>query len=176
MFGKPNSFSNTKDGFAYWKTSGLFNEHLLRDEYIKHCVPRNHYDFFYSSVRFFVPKTKVFDILQISGSITYDGLKKYITARCGGIGANIATLYLCMKVANGDLSINQIKERDMYPRLIGGELMTYDEMKREMIRMKSKNSKEYKKELRSLFATYAFSKCYTKRRRSNKYQNKTRKL
>ena len=94
------------------ENKGLFDEHILRDEDVKHCVPRNHHDYFYSSVKFFVPKkNKVFDVLKISGSLNYDGLKKLLTARCGGIGANYATLYLAMMVANGKLSISQVKKK-----------------------------------------------------------------
>ena len=76
MFGKPTFVANVKDGYALWKTRGLFSQHLLIDEEVKHCVPRVHYDYFYSSVKFFIPKDKVCDVLKISGSLNYDGLKK----------------------------------------------------------------------------------------------------
>ena len=81
MFGKPTFVANVRHGYALWKTKGLFSEHLLIDEDVKHCVPRPHHDYFYSSVKFFLPKDKVCDVLKISGSINYDGLKKELTAR-----------------------------------------------------------------------------------------------
>ena len=179
MFGQPNAMSSKKGGFAYWKTQGLFDEHLLRDEDVLHCVPREHHDYFYSSVKFFVPKEKVMDVLSITGSIQYDGLKKLLTARCGGIGANYATLYLGMKVANGQLSIKEVKKGDMYPNLISQKDKSHDELKKEMIKMKKSNHKKYHKQLKLHYATYAFDKCYkpeTKKQLKERVKKLTRKV
>ena len=168
LFGTPTASSNKKNGFALWKTKGLFKEHLLRDEDVKHCVPRHHHDYFYSSVEFFVPKDKVCDVLKISGSLNYDGLKKLLTARCGGIGANYATLYLAMLVASGKMSIQKVKKDDMYPRMISGKIMPHSQMRKKMMVLKKANQKKYHKELKLDFATYAFKKCHTKKRRRSK--------
>jgi len=171
MFGEPTAKSNKKHGFALWKTRGLFNEHILRDEDVLHCVPRPHHDYFYSSIKFFIPKNKVNDVMKITGSINYDGLKKMMTARCGGIGANYATLYLGMMVASGKLTIDEVKSNDLYPKLIRGEKLTHDEMKSKMYIMKLANKKKYSKELKLQFAPYAFTKCY----KSKQSRNSTRK-
>lgn len=171
MFGEPTAKSNKKHGFALWKTRGLFNEHILRDEDVLHCVPRPHHDYFYSSIKFFIPKNKVNDVMKITGSINYDGLKKMMTARCGGIGANYATLYLGMLVASGKLTIDEVKSNDLYPKLIRGEKLTYAEMKSKMYKMKLANKKKYSKELKLQFAPYAFTKCY----KSTQRRNRTRK-
>lgn len=184
MFGKPTFVANVKDGYALWKTRGLFTQHLLIDEEVKHCVPRVHYDYFYSSVKFFIPKDKVCDVLKISGSLNYDGLKKELTARCGAIGANYATLYLGMLVASGKITISQVKKNDMYPRMIQGKILPYKKMAAEMRELKKKNNKKYSKELDYEFATYAYSKCYkpkskTKKRKTRKKRKgglKTKKL
>ena len=176
MFGKPTFVANVRHGRALWKTKGLFTQHLLIDEDVKHCVPRPHHDYFYSSVRFFVPKDKVCQVLKISGSLNYDGLKKELTARCGAIGANYATLYLGMLVASGKLSIDEVKKNDMYPRMIGGEILPYNKMAKEMMKLKRANNKKYAKELQNDFATYAYKECYKKTRKSKKSQkSKTRK-
>lgn len=174
MFGSPTAKANVPNGFALWKTKGLFHEHLLRDEDVKHCVPRNHHDYFYSSVKFYVPAHKLFDVLRISGSINYDGLKNLLTARCGGIGANYATLYLGMMVANGDLSIQTVKQSEMYSKMIKGELIPHKEIHTLMNQLKQKNHKQYKKELLLDYAPYAFSKCYT-RKKSSISRKKTRR-
>jgi hypothetical protein len=159
LFGKPDAISNVKGGFAFWKTRGLFNEHILRDEDVKHCVPAPHHDYFYSSVKFYIPADKVWDVLQISGSIAYDGLKKYLTARCGGIGANYSTIYLGMLVANGELSIKEVKKTDMYQKMIRGEIIPHKEMHSIMYQLKRENNKKYEKEIKYEFATYAFKNC-----------------
>lgn len=168
LFGKPDAISNKKHGFAFWKTKGLFDEHILRDEDVKHCVPRNHHDYFYSSVKFFVPKNKLFDVLKISGSLNYDGLKKLLTARCGGIGANYATLYLAMMVANGKLSISQVKKNEMYPRMIRGEIIPHKDLHTIMYKLKKQNNKKYKGKIKALYADYAYDKCYKKTRKRQK--------
>ena len=160
LFGNPVFVANVKNGSAYWKTKGLFDEHLLRDESVKHCVPRNHLDYFYSSVKFYIPPNKVLDVLKISGSINYDGLKKHLTARCAGIGANYATLYLAMQVANGKLKIEEVKKNDMYQKMIRGEIISHDKLHKIMYKMKKENKDKYKKELLLEYATYAYDKCH----------------
>ena len=173
LFGKPTFVANVRNGQALWKTKGLFTQHLLVDEDILHCVPKVHHDYFYSSVRFFVPKEKVCDVLKISGSLLYDGLKKELTARCGGIGANYATIYLGMLVASGKMSIGDAKTKDMYPRMIKGEIMSHKDMAKKMMKLKRENNKRYKKELKYNFATYAFKKCYTMKKPKSETKGKT---
>ena len=139
LFGQPTFVANVRHGYALWKTKGLFTQHLLIDEDVKHCVPRPHHDYFYSSVKFYIPPKKVCDVLKISGSINYDGLKKELTARCGGIGANYATIYLGMLVASGKLSLSQVKSKDMYPRMIRGEIIPHKEMAKKMMHKRENN-------------------------------------
>ena len=179
MFGKPNAESSEKGGFAVWYTKGLFSEHILRDEDVRHCVPRPHHDYFYSSILFYIPDDKLCDVLRISGSLNYDGLKKLITARCGGIGANYATLYLAMAVASGKLTIEEVKEADMYPNMISGKLLTRSKMIQEMKTMKRSNNRKYAKEIKAELATYAFKKCYRKSKkklRGGASNHKTQKV
>ena len=170
LFGEPTAYDNVPDGFALWKIEQpddvskitketLFDEHILRDEYVEHCVPSPHYDFFYSSIRFHVPAQRVWNVLQLTGSLNYDGLKKTLTARCGGIGANYATLYLAMKIGAGELRIQDVKSYDLYPKMIRNELITREKMRKEMVRLKKENHSMYEVELSQPFAGYAFSGC-----------------
>ena len=174
LFGKPTFVANVRHGYALWKTKGLFTQHLLIDEDVKHCVPRPHHDYFYSSVKFYVPPDKICDVLKISGSLNYDGLKKELTARCGGIGANYATIYLAMLVASGKKSIAEVKSNELYPKMIRGEIIPHAEMAKKMMALKRKNNKKYSKELGLEYATYAYKKCYTKKNRK-KNKSGTRK-
>tara|TARA_Y100000389_G_C17450958_1_gene514770 strand:- start:2027 stop:2578 length:552 start_codon:yes stop_codon:yes gene_type:complete len=159
MFGKPLYVANVKHGSAMWLTKGLFAEHFLRDEYVSHCVPAMHYDFFYSTIHFHVPEHKLQDVLKISGSILYDGLKKHLTARCGSIEANYATLYIGQLVSMGKLSIKQVKSNNMYKRMIKGEIMPYEQMKKEMSKLKTQNRKKYRAQLKHTFSDYSFKSC-----------------
>lgn len=161
LFGSPTFIANVPDGMAYWKMRGnnLFFDHTLRDENVKHCVPKPHHDFFYSTIKLYVPPEKLEDVLSISGSISYDGLKHLLSARCGGIGANIATLYLGAKVANDEYSIEEVKSEGLYVSYIRGEAMDHTEMKKDLRRLRTNNHRWYEKELKLAYYPLAFEKC-----------------
>jgi len=159
LLGEPAFKSNVPGGMVYWKTRGLFNEHLLRDEEISHCVPARHHDYFYSSIRCYVPPNKRKDVLSISGSINYDGLKKLLTARCASINANIATLYLGMCVANNIMDIKDVKAEGLYGKYIRGEMEPHKELRRQMWHMKRNNNKKYKHQIKGQFDPLAFPNC-----------------
>lgn len=161
LFGKPTFIANVPNGYVYWKKAGnsLFDEHILKDEEIKHCVPGKHIDFFYSSIKCYVPTEKRIDVLSISGSINYDGLTKLLTARCASIEANIATLYLGMCVANNIMPIKHVKQKGLYGKYINGRMEPHSTLKKKMMEMKKKNKKKYSKELKSMFDPLAFQKC-----------------
>ncbi|KKM74063.1 hypothetical protein LCGC14_1404210, partial [marine sediment metagenome] len=125
----------------------------------RHCVPKPHHDFFYTSLKLYVPPSKLKDVLRISGSINYDGLKHFLTARCGGIGANIATLYLASKVAMGEYTIEEVKRAGLYVSHIRGEAMDHDEMEKELRRMKKTNHHRYAKQLKLPRYPLAFKHC-----------------
>lgn len=161
MFGRPNFVANVPRGMAYWKTKGnsLFYEHYIKDEEVEHCVPAEHYDYFYSSVKCYVPPDKRLAVLSISGSINYDGLTKLLTARCASLEANIATLYLGMCVANGKMNIKDVKKEGLYGKYIRGEMEQHKELTKQMMDMKKKNNKKYAKQIREPFDPLAFRKC-----------------
>lgn len=159
LLGEPNFVANVPHGMAYWRTKGLFHEHILRDEEIYHCVPAKHYDYFYSTIKFYVPPNKLLDVLSISGSIRYDGLKNELTARCASIHANIATLFLGMSIVDGSFNIDEVKKDNLYAKHIRGEAQTYEYMKKRMGIMKRKNKKIYLSEMKSPFYKLAFENC-----------------
>mgnify|MGYP000553586535 CR=1 FL=1 len=159
LLGKPNFVANVPHGMAYWKTKGLFSEHFLIDEEVYHCVPAKHHDYFYSTVKFYVPPNKLKDVLSISGSIRYDGLKKELTARCASIYANVATLFLGMSIVDGTLTIEDVKKKHMYAKHIRGEAQTYEHMRKRMNMMKRKNKEKYEKQIKAPFYGLAFKGC-----------------
>ena len=161
LFGKPTFIANVPNGMVYWKKSGnsLFNEHYIKDQEISHCVPAKHHDFFYSSIKCYVPPNLRLDVLSISGSINYDGLTKLLTARCASLEANIATLYLGMCVANKYMNINKVKKSGLYGKYIRGEMKPHDQLRKQMFAMKKENNKKYKKEILGEFDPLAFQKC-----------------
>ena len=60
--------------------------------------------------------------------------------------------------------------------MIGGEILPYNKMAKEMMKLKRANNKKYAKELQNDFATYAYKECYKKTRKSKgSIKSKTRK-
>lgn len=156
MFGEPTFVSNVPHGYALWRrpSQDIFVEHLLIDENVKHDIPKPHYDYFYSRIRCVVPKHKVCDVLKISGSIMYDGLKKELTARCGGIGANCSTLLLGLLVAMDCVSIDDVERHSLYPAMIRGEIIKHEEMNKEIRDLLNENYKKYKHEYKQPFSSF----------------------
>ncbi len=115
-FGEPD---NTEKGTIYWyNKKGLYNRVVLKDEAIQHCSPTKHYDFLYSTIPVYLPLSTVCQVLSISKSIYYDQLKRELTVRCHFTGANIATIYLALKVATGQLTVDNIKALHSYKQTI----------------------------------------------------------
>jgi hypothetical protein len=163
QLGIPNWIVNKPHGMVFWKPRGglstLFDEHILRDEDVPHCVPAKHHDYFYTSIKYYIPKARRLDVLQISGSIAYDGLKKMLTARCASLQANIATLYLGMCVASGRMTIEEVKRGELYRKHIRGEAKSHDDMRREMFHLKRENHKIYNETIRLPRDPLAEKKC-----------------
>jgi len=103
-YGKPAIESNVPGGICVWYIKGKDNdpheELWLRDEYIKHSKPKDHVDFFYSYVKIFISKEKLWEVLALSSSINYDPLKKLLFARCGSFEANYATIRTVLETLN----------------------------------------------------------------------------
>lgn len=157
-FGELVYVANVRHGEARWKSRGLFVQHVLKDEKVKHSCPKKHVDYFYSTVKFFVPAHRIENIQKISGSLFYDQLKKEITARCSNIKPNIATLFLAMKVASGESRIADVKKNNLYKSHIMGKAMTHKQMEKEMRRMKRQNHKKYRLELKKAYGALAYPK------------------
>jgi hypothetical protein len=105
ILGTPSVFSNLKGGIAIWNKdvlnqkkfyglSNCYHEVILRDENIEHYCPARHYDFLYTYIEVPVDPHQFKMIGSVSGSVAYDPLKNLISARCGSLEANIATLKL----------------------------------------------------------------------------------
>jgi hypothetical protein len=123
-FGKPDYIDVNSGGGAYWfkktlkKNGHPYEKIYMLDEAIIHMHPAPHADFLYSSVRVNVPDEKISDVRALSDSVTYDPLKKEITARCHFMGANRATIYLAILLAQGHVSLREIKKENLYGRYI----------------------------------------------------------
>ncbi len=143
-YGKPQVLDNSAGGLCIWRENIDFHEELwLRDEYIEHVAPAPHRDYFYSFIKVYIPPEKLCDTVKISGSITYDPLKKLLRARCQSIAANLATFRTVFELLN-DETID-------YGKNIGKkdeEIQSNEEYVREQIKI---NNDKYKKLIKQPF-------------------------
>lgn len=121
-YGMPSSVDPTPGGIVIWKKNLLLNTPFdrieIRDESIPHVYPFPHNDFVYAFVNYDVAPSKFLEVTSVSGSITYDPLKKQLRARCGSMEANIATLALAIQIGEGHLSLNYVQSNELYPQYI----------------------------------------------------------
>ncbi len=149
-FGNPDILVNQKGGIAIWNNlkDGIHHEIILRDEAVKHCVPANHYDFLTSYVKVFIPPEKFLEIMSVSGSVSYDGLKNLLSARCGSIDANLATLKTCLSILNNE---KQDYKKNIMQK--GKEMNNNSEIIKKILK---ENNKLYSKQMKDPFYELAF--------------------
>lgn len=91
---------------------------VVKDEYVKHTYPKEHYDFVYSRISLkpyikAINENKVCDLKKVTGSIFIDTLKKEAWARCGGLTANDVSLAFIIDVLQNrtDATKNEYAKR-----------------------------------------------------------------
>lgn len=103
-FGTPDVTVTGPGGFVQWDATSLrekgwcLSEMKLVDEELYQPHPAAHCDFWYGSIDVEIPFEKLAEIMGISRSLSYDGLKKRLTARGHSLGSILAALYLSLKV------------------------------------------------------------------------------
>lgn len=116
--GPPDLVDKSPGGLAIWREDTLKNQDIplievvLKDESIAHSEPTPHRDYLYATYELDAPRDRINDIRALSDSVTYDPLKKQVTARCHFMGANYATLYLSALIA--DNTIGKDVAKNMY--------------------------------------------------------------
>jgi hypothetical protein len=122
QYGMPSSVDPTSGGIVIFKKDKLMNTPFdrieVRDESIPQAYPFPHNAFVYVFVNYDVAPSKFLEVTSISGSISYDPLKKQLRARCGNIGACIATLALCTQIGEGHISLSYAQSNELYPQYI----------------------------------------------------------
>lgn len=117
-FGEPDWVVNKAGGEAVWLNRAFYTRIVLRDESVAHASPKPHCDFLYATIGGIdLPREGIDEVFQISKSLSYDQLKKELTARCHAMGPVVATLLVALDTAlDDDLSLAEAKEA--YPRMI----------------------------------------------------------
>lgn len=121
--GQPSIYDPRPGGLALWNKRNLSNktcicEIMVRDENVQHLCPEPHKDFLYSCVNVELQPTDIAKISQLTGSVFYDPIKQQLTARCGSLSANIATLKIATDLVAGKVTINTIHTNGLYKQSI----------------------------------------------------------
>lgn len=121
-YGEPSMLARSAGGAAVWNKSALgntcFHKLMVKDESVPHCVPLPHHDMVYHFIHYDVDPQVLPDVLSLSGSVSYDPLKKLLRARCDYEEANIATLFLATEIASRRLSVNDVRDKKLYTEAI----------------------------------------------------------
>ena len=171
---KPDRIINQPKGEVVWYDDNNI-VHRLLDEDVQHCVPANHHDFFYTTINIYIPTEAVPFVQSISGSVMIDLLKKTVTARCGSLGANYATLRTVIDVINMVQEMNLVSVRDVtsidqinqhkklyqkidqvYPENINNIKNDYQSNKNKVIQYIKENNNIYQNELNLPYHKYSF--------------------
>ena len=129
LFGEPSHYDGRTGGLAVWNHSVLskaklfkrpvcFVEYVLKDEAVHHKFPSEHYDNQYAYVEVDIEPQTLEYVLSLSGSVSYDPLKGWLYARCGTLMANIATLYLAMRIIENPARLRSIQQNGVYGKLL----------------------------------------------------------
>lgn len=117
-YGAPKILHKGIGGLAVWTADQLQQTCFVRievlDESVPHCKPADHRDHTYHYVNYDVSPEKFLDVTSLSGSVSYDPLKKLLRARCGSEEANVATLALATQIGEGNLTLNYVQGNEMY--------------------------------------------------------------
>jgi hypothetical protein len=121
QLGPPDALAPQEGGLAIWHApAGTGMDSItVKDEAVAHRCPAKHHDFVYSTLHVHLPPARVFDVLRLSGSVGYDGLKQELTARCGSLEANLATLALATDIATNQVTIDEVQSGGLYAHTIG---------------------------------------------------------
>ena len=117
QYGEPQTIG--RDRVVWTEGVAPFSEIMVKDEMVPHMHPKPHVDFFYASVDYPIPASKVQDVLDLTESVFYDSLTERVTARCDAWAPNIVTLHLAKRIAEGSISPH-IAERMYSPMIMRG--------------------------------------------------------
>lgn len=129
--GSPTFVTPQAGGLAIWTNPGLnnFKYHIFKrieidDEQCFNSFPYPHIGFLYTSVQVRIPISELNIILSISGDISYDPVKRYLTVRGMSLGYNLAIIALICYYLSGDLSWYDIINNDLVTQITHHKRLT----------------------------------------------------
>ena len=114
-YGQPDEVTET---MLKWNKLGSFGEDeretYIIDESIPHAFPKPHRDYVYTVMNIKIPSDMLDTLGHVTGSIIYDGLKEEVTARCGSLYANAATMGFVRDMVDGKVPVEDGPAKDEY--------------------------------------------------------------
>tara|TARA_Y100001937_G_scaffold89412_1_gene120914 strand:+ start:1 stop:1080 length:1080 start_codon:yes stop_codon:yes gene_type:complete len=118
-YGQPDEVTET---MLKWNKLGSFGkgemETYIVDESIPHAFPKPHRDYVYTVMKIKVPSDMLDTLGHVTGSIIYDGLKETVTARCGSLYANAATMGFVRDMVDGKVPVKDGPAKKEYAERI----------------------------------------------------------
>ena len=118
-YGQPDEVTET---MLKWNKLGSFGkgemETYIVDESIPHAFPKPHRDYVYTVMNIKVPSDMLDTLGHVTGSIIYDGLKETVTARCGSLYANAATMGFVRDMVDGKVPVEDGPAKKEYAERI----------------------------------------------------------
>ena len=145
VYGQPDEVTET---MLKWNTLNSFGdgerETYIIDESIPHSFPKPHRDYVYTTMNIKVPSDMLDTLGHVTGSIIYDGLKEEVTARCGSLYANAATLGFVRDMVEGKVTTEKDGAKDEYAERITKDPLpsSYDNKMNEEFTLESCNHTE----------------------------------
>lgn len=128
VFGAPGNVDPQPGGVAIWRKEQLaasdvtlfgipccLESYVLVDEAVPHNCPFPHFDNQYAGVLVDISPEDTRKVVDgVSGSVSYDKIKRVLWSHCGNLASNIATLYTCMALLMKDIGFGQVHKSDEY--------------------------------------------------------------
>ena len=118
-YGQPDEVTET---MLKWNKLGSFGdgemETYVIDESIPHSFPAPHRDYVYTTMKMKVDSDMLDTLGHVTGSIIYDGLKETVTARCGSLYANAATMGFVKDMIDGKVPVeDEVAKKEYADRI-----------------------------------------------------------
>jgi len=160
VMGKPpDMIYNEANGMVLYRNpTDFILGHTLLDEAVEHSEPTPHIDFLYTTIHHYIPPDLVPIVQSVSGSVMVDLLKNTITARCGTLEANYATLKTVLEIIQKKSTDIEQTTAEYIKNITNADIESDDNLK--FIETEYNINKEkYKEEMKLNCHPYAFANC-----------------
>lgn len=131
LYGQPDFIEYAPGGIAVWEAGTLAAQGMpfihveLTDEAVAHCFPQKHFDFLNVSIKYQLSGADctgypiaMKKVLRLSGGLTYDAEKRWLSAKCDSHEACLAMLVLATRVNTGQITLAMIQDIESLNKML----------------------------------------------------------